>query len=337
MTQVRDRAVARRWAAGAEVQPGGGVHFRVWAPIRKRVHVVAGTEEFPLEAEGSGWFSAIVPQLSAGALYRFRLDDDEPLYPDPASRFQPEGPHGPSEAIDPAAYRWRDEAWRGIDPRNQVLYEMHAGTFTEEGTWRAAIRHLPRLKDTGITLLEIMPVNEFAGCFGWGYDGVDLRAPTRLYGRPDDFRAFVDAAHAHGLGVILDVVYNHLGPDGNYLKAFSPDYFTSKYPNEWGESINFDGEESGPVRAFFAESAAYWIDEFHVDGLRVDATQSMPDASPEHILATIAKKARGVARAALPRRRKRAAGRSPAARIRFRRHVERRLPSLRARRADRPP
>jgi maltooligosyltrehalose trehalohydrolase len=274
-----------------------GVQVRVWAPRRKRVAVVIdGGGEVALAREDGGYWSALVAELRAGSRYRFRLDDDETLYPDPASRFQPEGPHGSSEVIDPSAYEWSDAEWRGIESRDQVLYEMHCGTFTREGTWRAAMQHLGRLRDTGITIVELMPVNEFAGRFGWGYDGVDLYAPSHLYGRPDDFRAFVDAAHAHGLGVILDVVYNHLGPDGNYLKAFSADYFTDKYENEWGDPINFDGDDSEPVREFFVGNAAYWIEEFHLDGLRVDATQSMPDESPEHILSLITKKTRAAAR-----------------------------------------
>lgn len=274
-----------------------GVFVRVWAPRRKRVAVVIeGGGEVALDRERDGYWSALIAELRDGSRYRFKLDDDETLYPDPESRFQPDGPHGPSEVIDPSAYEWRDAEWRGIESRDHVLYEMHLGTFTREGTYRAAMQHLARLRDTGITILELMPVNEFGGQFGWGYDGVDLYAPTHLYGRPDDFRAFIDAAHAHGLGVILDVVYNHIGPDGNHLKAFSPDYFTDKYENEWGDPINFDGENSEPVRDFFAGNAAYWIEEFHLDGLRVDATQSMPDESSEHILTLITRRARAATR-----------------------------------------
>jgi maltooligosyltrehalose trehalohydrolase len=173
---------------------------------------------------------------------------------------------------------------------------MHIGTFTPEGTWAAAAQQLPALADLGVTVLEVMPVAEFPGQFGWGYDGVDLFAPTRLYGRPDDFRAFVDRAHAAGLGVILDVVYNHLGPDGNYLKQFAEGYFTDRYANEWGEAINFDGPDAGPVREFYVANAGYWIDEYHLDGLRLDATQSIHDASPEHVLAAVARRVRAAAR-----------------------------------------
>jgi maltooligosyltrehalose trehalohydrolase len=255
--------------------------------------MVEGT--FPLEPEADGFFSARISAAKAGSRYRFKLDDHSTLYPDPASRFQPDGPHGPSEVVDPWAYRWSDPTWNGISLPGQVLYEMHVGTFTKEGTWASAERELSELKEVGITCLEVMPVADFPGKFGWGYDGVNLFAPTRLYGTPDDFRRFVDKAHQLGIGVILDVVYNHLGPDGNYLKAFAPQYFTSKYHNEWGEPINFDGPDSGPVRDYFASNAAYWIDEFHLDGLRIDATQNIYDDSPDnakHILAEIGRRVR---------------------------------------------
>src|SRR6185436_12684928 len=207
-----------------------------------------------------------------------------------ASRFQPDGPHGESEVVDPAAFPWTDGAWRGVALAGQVIYEMHVGTFTAEGTWAAAMRELPALRHLGVTVLEMMPVAEFSGRFGWGYDGVDLYAPTHLYGGPDDLRRFVDGAHAEGLAVILDVVYNHLGPDGNYLKPFAPEYFSTRYGNEWGEALNFDGEDSGPVREFFVANAGYWIDEFHFDGLRLDATQQIFDASPEHVIAAITRR-----------------------------------------------
>jgi maltooligosyltrehalose trehalohydrolase len=293
----------RRYPVGAELSPNGGVHFRVWAPSRNRVEVVfegPDTEgAYPLDSEGDGYFATLLSGIGPGIRYRFRLDGDSTLYPDPASRFQPEGPHGPSQVIDPWAYRWSDMDWKGISLSGQVIYEMHIGTFTKEGTWAAAERELPELAEIGITCLEIMPVAEFTGRFGWGYDGVDLYAPTRLYGTPDDFRRFVDSAHQLGLGVILDVVYNHLGPDGNYLKAFTPAYFTDKYRTEWGEPINFDGPDSAPVRDYFASNAAYWIDEFHLDGLRLDATQNIYDDTPEpakHILAEIGRRVRAAAK-----------------------------------------
>jgi len=229
-----------------------------------------------------------------GDRYSFLINGEGP-FPDPASRFQPHGPHGPSQVIDPGAFRWSDSDWRGVTPRGQVIYELHLGTFTPEGTWQAAAKHLPELAELGVTVIEVMPVSEFAGSFGWGYDGVDLFAPTHNYGSPDNFRGFVDAAHAHGLGVVLDVVYNHLGPDGNYLEKFSPDYFTSSHKTDWGAAINFDGLNSGSVREFFAANAAYWIAEYHLDGLRFDATQNIYDDSAEHVLAMIGRGARNAA------------------------------------------
>src|SRR5262249_16146031 len=221
----------RRYPAGAEIAPDGGVSFRVWATPSRRVEMVlesSGEPAHELRPDGDGYFSLTVQDLKPGARYRFRLDGNPTLYPDPVSRFQPEGPHGPSQVIDPWAYRWSDMNWKGVALAGQVFYEMHIGTFTREGTWAAAERELPELAAPGMTGPEVMPVAAFPGRFGWGYDGVNLFAPTRLYGEPDDFRRFVDRAHQHGLGVILDVVYNHLGPDGNYLKAFSPAYFTDK-------------------------------------------------------------------------------------------------------------
>jgi maltooligosyltrehalose trehalohydrolase len=252
-------------------------------------------EPVALAPEPDGYFAALVPDARAGSRYRYRLDTaGEPLA-DPASRCQPEGPHGPSEVVDPGRFAWTDTAWPGVALPGQVIYEMHVGTFTPEGTWQAAARQLPAIAALGVTVLEIMPVADFPGRFGWGYDGVALFAPTRLYGTPDDFRRFVDRAHGLGLGVILDVVYNHVGPDGCVLKAFSPRYFSDRYDNEWGEPINFDGPGSGPVRELFVANAGYWIDEFHLDGLRLDATQQIFDRSPEHVLAAIGRRVRAAA------------------------------------------
>jgi maltooligosyltrehalose trehalohydrolase len=290
-----DLALQRRLPIGAELSDPRTVHVRVWAPKAQRVTVVTkGGARAALAADAAGYFSGRVA-AGAGDLYQFQIDDDEKLYPDPASRFQPEGPHGPSEIIDPAQFRWTDGGWTGVSRERQVVYEMHIGTFTPAGTWAAAMNELPALARLGITVVEVMPVAEFEGRFGWGYDGVDLFAPSHVYGRPDDFRRFVDTAHAAGLAVILDVVYNHFGPSGNYLRAFAPAYFTDRYPNEWGESINFDGADAGPVRDFFVCNAGYWIDEFHLDGLRLDATQSMHDHSEEHVLKPIVARAREAA------------------------------------------
>ena len=248
-----------------------------------------------MKPEKNGYYSTHVPDAGASTQYKFRLDGDR-AYPDPASRFQPEGPHNFSEVIDPAQFVWRDANWQGISIENAVVYEMHVGTFTQEGTWQSALPELARLADLGVTVLEVMPVSDFPGKFGWGYDGVHPYAPTRLYGTPNDFRRFVDESHALGIAVILDVVYNHLGPDGNYLSAFSPHYFTTKHKTDWGKAINFYAEHSGPVREFFIGNAGYWIDEFHLDGLRLDATQNIYDESENHILAAITREVRKRAR-----------------------------------------
>jgi maltooligosyltrehalose trehalohydrolase len=274
---------------------GGGAHFRLWAPIRKTADVVIeGGDTVQLGAEGSGYFSGFVESAREGSRYRYALDGGE-AFPDPASRFQPDGPHGQSEVVDSAAFQWSDQDWRGVILPHQVIYEMHIGTFSRMGTWRGAQEHLPQLAETGVTLLEVMPVAEFPGRFGWGYDGVQLFAPTHLYGTPNDFRRFVDRAHSLGLGVILDVVYNHLGPDGNYLPKYAPQYFSSDIETDWGPAINFDGKDSGPVREFCIANACYWIDEFHLDGLRLDATQDIHDCSDDHILRAIAREARSQA------------------------------------------
>lgn len=292
-------AVARRLPIGAEVH-GTGVHFRVRAPERQRVAVVIDGRDTPLTrdagADADGYFSGFVDNAGAGTRYLFRLDDDEKLYPDPASRYQPDGPHGPSEVIDPSRFAWTDGAWRGCPLDGQVIYELHVGTFTPAGTWDAAAGELETLRDLGVTVIELMPIADWAGTFGWGYDGVNWFAPTRLYGRPDDLRAFVDRAHALGLGVILDVVYNHFGPDGNYLGAFSRDYVSTRYKNEWGDPLNFDGPDAHGMRELVLSNVQYWIEEFHLDGYRFDAMQQIFDASDDHILAAAARRAREAAR-----------------------------------------
>jgi len=276
---------------------GQSVTFRVWAPDRKRIDVVIEGRHpvtHQLGPEGGGYFAATLPSIRAGSLYRFRLDKKD-IVPDPVSRFQPEGPHGPSQVIDPGAFGWTDGKWAGVSLEGQILYELHVGTFTREGTWRAAARQLSRLADLGITVIEVMPVAELPGRFGWGYDGVLPFAPTHLYGKPDDFRSFVNQAHRHSIAVILDVVYNHLGPDGNCLPKFAVDYFSRERCTDWGEAINFDGRNSPPVRHFFGSNAAYWVREFHLDGLRLDATQNIYDNSKDHILGVIVRSAREAA------------------------------------------
>jgi maltooligosyltrehalose trehalohydrolase len=285
---------ARRLTVGAELRPGGGADVRVWAPACQRLELVVtpdinhGSETaggrprvIAMSRDADGYFQAFDGSARAGERYWFRLEGDR-LRPDPASRHQPEGPHAPSAYVDPRTFKWTDQRRKGLQPIGQIVYEMHIGTFTREGTWRAAAAGLDELARIGITVIEMMPIAEFPGRFGWGYDGVNLYAPAHVYGTPDDLRMFIDRAHALGLGVILDVVYNHLGPDGNYLNDFSTDYFTDKYTNDWGRAINFEGP--GPVRELFVQSAGYWIDEFHFDGLRLDATQDIRDASPRHVM-----------------------------------------------------
>lgn len=288
----------RRLPIGAEVQTDGSTHFRVWAPEPKEVLLVIEPCEGPprdvaMTQEPDSYYSAAVPGIGHGDRYRFKLDGE--LTPDPASRFQPEGPFGSSQVIDPGRYSWSSDHWSGLPPERRVVYELHVGTFTPEGTWRAAIGKLSMLANLGITMIEVMPVAEFPGRFGWGYDGVFPYAPTRLYGHPDDFRAFVDAAHGLGMAVILDVVYNHLGPDGCVFSRFSRQYFTDRYDNEWGDALNFDDETAAGAREYWSWNGAYWISEFHLDGLRLDATQSVHDESDEHILTSITANARTAA------------------------------------------
>jgi maltooligosyltrehalose trehalohydrolase len=295
-----DIRVDCRWqlGIGANVTPGGA-HFRVWAPKRSRVDVViergpgAGAS-VALARDDAGYFSGHSPDAQAGSLYRYRLDGDLAV-PDPCSRFQPDGPHGPSLVVDPDRFRWSDTGWPGITMAGQVIYEVHVGAFTQDGTLDAAAAELPELARLGVTLVELMPVADFPGRFNWGYDGVALYAPSRIYGDADALRRFVDAAHAVGLGVILDVVYNHVGPDGSVLRQLSDEYFTDRYDNEWGDAIDFDGPGSHGTREFFVQNGCYWVSEFHLDGLRLDATQSIHDAGPRHVIGELSMRARAAA------------------------------------------
>jgi maltooligosyltrehalose trehalohydrolase len=286
----------RRYPIGAELIADHEAHFRVWAPKASKLDVVlenvanAKPKFHPLTAEPGGYFSGAV-SVSAGARYRFRVNGAQDFYPDPASRFQPDGPHGSSCIVDRTKFQWSDAEWPGLKIKGQIIYEMHIGTFTKEGTWRAATEQLSELARIGITVIEMMPVAEFPGKFGWGYDGVDLFAPSHLYGTPDDLRAFIDRAHSLGVGVILDVVYNHFGPDGNYLGIFSNDYLLRGKGHEWGDVVNFDGQNSGPVREFFLTNGRYWIEEFHFDGFRFDATHAIRDRSEEYIIAAVGRAA----------------------------------------------
>lgn len=265
--------------------------FEVWAPEAARVEVVlepdaAAHRAHPMRRLPDGYFTATLSDVGPGALYRFRPDGRGP-FPDPASRFQPQGVHGPSQVVDPAGFAWTDAAWRGTLLADTVLYELHIGTFTPAGTFRAAIERLRYLRDLGVTAIELMPLADFAGERNWGYDGVAPFAPARCYGSPDDLRALVNGAHAAGLAVHLDVVYNHFGPDGAYQTAFSPHYASRTHRSPWGGALNFDGPDSRPVRDYIIENALRWIREYHFDGLRLDATHAIVDESPQPIVAEI--------------------------------------------------
>jgi maltooligosyltrehalose trehalohydrolase len=284
------------WTLPIGAQPDvAGTRFSVWAVDRQRIEVVlyegnTMTAAYPL-ASDSGVHTGYVMGARAGVRYAYRLDGGD-VRPDPASRFQPEGVHGPSQVVDPAAFAWTDGDWRGLSLEDLIIYELHVGTATPEGTFDALIDRLDDIRNLGVTAIEIMPVADFPGERNWGYDGVNLFAPARAYGGPEGLRRLVNAAHTHGLAVILDVVYNHLGPDGNYLRQFSQAYFTDQHHTPWGEALNFDGPGSEHVRAFFIANALYWAHEYHIDGLRLDATHAIIDDSPTHILAELAARVR---------------------------------------------
>jgi maltooligosyltrehalose trehalohydrolase len=272
---------------GASALADGRCRFRVWAPAAERVEVLLGdgARTVLLRRAARGYHEEVVADAPAGTRYRVRVDGGEPL-PDPASRLQPEGVHGASAVVDPA-FAWGDGRWRGVPLRRYVIYELHVGTFTPAGTFDAGAARLPELAALGVTAVELMPVAQFPGERNWGYDGVHPFAVQASYGGPDGLKRFVDAAHAAGLAVVLDVVYNHLGPEGNYLRAFGP-YFTDRYRTPWGEAINFDGPDSDEVRAYFVCNALRWLDEFHVDALRLDAVHAIVDVSARPFLAELA-------------------------------------------------
>ena len=276
---------------GAEILDVG-VHFRLWAPKRNQVSVVMNEGiPIPMISTGRGWHELVSAEAQAGTLYKFRLEQGGSEVPDPASRYQPSDVHGPSEVIDPDQYVWRDSDWRGRQWEECVIYEIHVGTFTPAGTFLGAIEHLDWLVSLGITAIEIMPVADFPGKRNWGYDGVLLFAPDSSYGRPEDFKALIDAAHARGIMVFLDVVYNHFGPDGNYLPSYSP-VFNERHKTPWGAAVNYDAEGSDVIREFIIQNAVYWINEFHLDGLRLDAVHAIKDDSTAHVLDEIASRVR---------------------------------------------
>ena len=275
---------------GAELTRDG-VRFRLWAPKANSVALrLDDPGELAMARSGGGWFELTTAAARAGSRYRYVIDGQ--AVPDPASRYQPEDVHGPSEVIDPRAYDWRDGDWRGRRWEEIVLYELHTGTFSERGDFAGVERHLDHLVRLGVTAVELMPVADFPGKRNWGYDGVLLFAPDSRYGRPDDLKHLVDACHARGLAVLLDVVYNHFGPEGNYLHLYAPQFFTERHHTPWGAAINFDGAEARPVRDFYVENALYWLEEFHFDGLRFDAVHAIRDDSKRHILVEIAETVR---------------------------------------------
>ena len=281
-------AFTKETRVGANRLPDGSWEFLLWAPQARavRLHLLRGGGDLiATEALADGYHHAVVKALEPGSRYFYQLDGGRDL-PDPASRFQPQGVHGPSQIVDLDAFGWTDHNWKGTALERSVFYELHVGTYTPEGSFDAVIRHLPELAALGITTIELMPVAQFPGPRNWGYDGVYLFAPQNTYGGPESLQRLVNAAHQHGLSIALDVVYNHLGPEGNYLNAYGP-YFTGRYQTPWGQAINFDGERSDEVRRFFIENALYWLENYHFDALRLDAVHGIFDFGARHFLAEL--------------------------------------------------
>lgn len=281
---------------GAEVQGAAGTRFRLWAPAAPsvRLEIQTALDLLPMENVGNGWHELTTRQAGAGTRYQFVLPDGRRV-PDPASRYQPADVQGPSEVIDPKAYVWTDGAWQGRSWQEAVVYETHIGSFTPEGTFRAAIDRFDHLASLGVNAIEIMPVADFAGGRNWGYDGVLLYAPDSTYGRPEDLKALVEAAHARGISVLLDVVYNHFGPHGNFLPLYAPEIYTDRHKTPWGDAINYDGQTARAVREFIIHNALYWLEEYHLDGLRLDAVHAIVDDSSRHLLDELAERARAAA------------------------------------------
>jgi len=287
---------------GARITPQG-VHFRLWAPDHARISLslMPGHGEdgdcaqpwhmLPMDPCEGGWFELTTAAAAAGTRYRFEVSGGLRV-PDPASRFNPGDVHGASEVVDPAAFDWRDGDWRGRPWEQAVIYELHVGTFSPAGTFTGVTERLDHIVALGVTAIELMPVADFPGARGWGYDGVLPYAPDSRYGRPEDLKMLIQAAHARGLMVLLDVVYNHFGPDGNYLHAYAKAFFTERHHTPWGAAINFDGPGSRNVREFFIHNALYWLHEYHLDGLRLDAVHAIADDSQLHILAELAQRVR---------------------------------------------
>lgn len=274
---------SHRMPFGSQPEAGGGVRFRLWAPAARQVSLCLEAAELPMQAVGQGWFELGVADARPGSRYRFRIDGDLRV-PDPASRCNPEDVHGPSEVVAPAAFAWADGEWRGRPWEEAVIYELHVGCFTPAGTFAAVVERLDELAELGVTVIELMPVADFPGRRNWGYDGVLPFAPDSSYGRPEDLKNLVQAAHARGLMVLLDVVYNHFGPEGNYLHAYAAPFFDTARRTPWGPAINFDGPGSQQVRRFFIDNAVYWLEEYHFDGLRLDAVHAIADSSTPDIV-----------------------------------------------------
>lgn len=277
---------------GAELRPEG-VRFRLWAPSHSAVEVELdhGAARLPMLPQTEGWHELVTERAHTGTRYSLVLPDGRHV-PDPASRFQPDDVHGPSEVVDPAAYSWRNASWRGRPWEQAVVYELHVGAFTPQGSFSAVLEKLDHLRALGVTAIELMPIADFPGGRNWGYDGVSLYAPDTSYGRPEELKALVDAAHGHGLMVLLDVVYNHFGPEGAYIHTIAPQTFTQRHHTPWGAAINTDGEYSDIVREFFIQNALYWIEEFCLDGLRLDAVHAILDEGPKHLLEELAERVR---------------------------------------------
>jgi maltooligosyltrehalose trehalohydrolase len=281
---------AHRMPFGAEARDGGTTRFRLWAPAARSVELWLADREqgFAMSRDAAGWAEWVTRDAPPGTRYAFRIDGDL-LVPDPASRFQPDDVHGSSEVIDPLDYAWSDADWRGLPPERLVFYELHVGTFSPEGTFAGLRDRLDHLVSLGVTAVELMPVSDFPGRRGWGYDGVLPFAPEQNYGRPEILKALVEACHARGLAVFLDVVYNHFGPEGNYLHRYAPAFFSRAHKTPWGDAINFDEPGCEVVRSFVVHNALYWLEEFHLDGLRLDAVHAIADASEPHVLIELAR------------------------------------------------
>ncbi|MDH3671098.1 MAG: malto-oligosyltrehalose trehalohydrolase [Gammaproteobacteria bacterium] len=277
---------------GAEILTDGRARFRLWAPAARQIVLSLeqkrGEVLIPMEHEEEGWFGLTTDRVGPGSHYRFSVGDLR--VPDPASRYQPQDVHGPSEVIDPSAFNWSDGHWQGRPWEEAVLYELHVGTFTPEGTFTGVKQHLDYLVDLGVTAIQLMPVADFPGKRNWGYDGVLPFAPDSQYGRPEELKSLIDTAHAKGLMVFLDVVYNHFGPEGNYLHCYSPQFFNDRYSTPWGAAINFDGPHCHTVRDFFIQNVLYWLNEYHIDGLRLDAVHAICDDSDLDILMELAQR-----------------------------------------------